>query len=286
MKSKLLTLTAILAVWTLVLSGCGKNNEDAALNEAIKLCLDNGWTHSLIHSQTAVYGECEFPSWVTCEDDLLRDGKCEFEPNTESIDTEEKRLAGCEENANSWIVDFENWEDISIEWEDEEEEEAGASFVRNGVAHYTKDGVNWKIDVECVADFVDWSISASLGDAVLENWTIDDVEVKVDWNGSSEIYSDEDLQAAVDKIVSYFNVDVEMREIFYQWDEESANQLSYCQELNPEVDECVFFKTNFYIPEQDAVMAWAFVPNTTLTDYEWYLWRSNGGEWTVLSAGY
>ena len=115
---------------------------------------------------------------------------------------------------------------------------------------------------------------------------IDDVEQKADWNWTSEIYSDEDLQAAVDKIVNYFDVKVEMQEITYQWDEESANQLNYCKELNPEVDECVFFKTNFYIPQQDAVMAWAFEPDTTLTDYEWYLGRTAGGEWNVLTAGY
>ena len=124
----------------------------------------------------------------------------------------------------------------------------------------------------------------------LDEGFIDDVEQKADWNGTSEIYSDEDLQAAVDTIMNTvnneWNVKVEMQELFYQWDEESANQLSYCQELNPEVDECVFFKTNFYIPEQDAEMAGAFEPNTTLTDYEWYLGRSNWGEWNVLTAGY
>lgn len=115
---------------------------------------------------------------------------------------------------------------------------------------------------------------------------IDDVEQKADWNWTSEIYSDEDLQAAVDKIVNYFDVKVEMQEIFYQGDEESASQLDYCKELNPEIDECAFFKTNFYIPQQDAVMAWAFEPDTTLTDYEWYLGRTAGGEWNVLTAGY
>ncbi len=119
---------------------------------------------------------------------------------------------------------------------------------------------------------------------------IDNVEQKADWNGTSEIYSDEELQAAVDTIMNTvdneWQVKVEMQEIFYQWDEESANQLSYCKELNPEVDECAFFKTNFYIPQQDAVMAWAFEPDTTLTDYEWYLGRTAGGEWNVLTAGY
>ena len=121
---------------------------------------------------------------------------------------------------------------------------------------------------------------------VPEEEFIDDVEQKADWNGTSEIYSDEDLQAAVDKIVNYFDIKVEMQEIFYQGDEESANKLDYCKELNPEVDECVFFKTNFFIPEQDAVMAGAFEPNKTLTDYEWYLGRTAGGEWNVLTAGY
>lgn len=124
----------------------------------------------------------------------------------------------------------------------------------------------------------------------LDQEYIGDVEIKTDWNGSSETYSDEDLQAAVDTIMNTVNnerqVKIEMKELFYQWDEESSNQLSYCKELNSEVDECVFFKTNFYIPEQDAVMAWAFEPNTTLTDYEWYLGRSNGGEWSVLTSGY
>lgn len=284
MKPNLLSLTVILAAWALVLSGCCKNNEDAALNEAIQLCLDNGWTHSLIHSQTATYGECAFPSWVTCEDNLLRDGECDFEPNTENIDTEEKRLAGCNENAESWIKDFEEWENINIDWKDEEE--GWASFVRNGVAHYNKGWTSWKIDIECVADFVDWSISTSFGEASLDDWTIDDIEVKLDWNGSSEVYSDEDLQAAVDKITNYLDVKVEFQQIFYQWDEESANQLSYCKKLNPEIDECVFFKTNFYVPEQDAVMAWALESNKTITDYEWYLGRTAGGEWNVLTAGY
>lgn len=289
MKSKLLSLTVVLAAWTLVLSGCCNNkNEDEALNEAIQLCLDNWWTHSLIHSQTAAYGECAFPSWVTCEDNLLRGGECDFEPHTENIDTEEKRLAGCEENAIGWIEDFEKWEDISINWEDESE--SGASFTRKWVVNYTKGWASWKIDVECVADFVDGSISASFGEAELDGETIDDVEVKVDWNGSSETYSDDELQAAVDTIMDTVNnkwdVKVEMRELAYQWDEESASQSSYCKELNSEVDECVVFKSRFYIPEQDAVMAWAFEPNTIIADYEWYLGRSNGGKWSVLTSGF
>ena len=39
-----------------------------------------------------------FPSGVGCEDDMVLNGECDYTPNTENIDTEEERLAGCEEN--------------------------------------------------------------------------------------------------------------------------------------------------------------------------------------------
>jgi len=70
----------------------------------------------------------------------------------------------------------------------------------------------------------------------VSNWEfIDDVEIKTDWNWSSEIYSDEDLQAAVDTIINTVNnewqVKVEMNEIFYEWDETATSNLEYCKEL-------------------------------------------------------
>ena len=171
MKLKLLSLTVVLSLWTLVLSGCCNNDTHG---ESKQFCLDNWWTYSVTTSQDEEYWECSFPSWISCRDDILLT-ECDFIPDTSSIDTEEKRLAGCEENAIGWIEDFENWENISISWEDESE--GGASFVRDGVVNYTKEWVNWEIDVECVADFVDGSISASFGDAVLDDWTNDNVEI-------------------------------------------------------------------------------------------------------------
>lgn len=124
----------------------------------------------------------------------------------------------------------------------------------------------------------------------IDDGFIDDVEQKTDWNGSSEVYSQEDLQAAVDAIMNVveneWEVKVEMQELFYAGDETSAANLEYCQSLDAEVAECAVFTTNFYIPAQDAQMAGAFEPNTTLTDYQWYLGRSNGWEWNVLTAGY
>lgn len=188
MKKRLLEV--VLSLCILALAGCGNNpevdnevaenevNENAALEQAVQDCLDKWWTHSLIHSQTAVYGECEFPSWVICDDDLLRSGECNYEVNTSSIDTEMKRIKGCEEITANYVEDNENGEVISIDWEPEEE--AWASFVRNWTVKYSKGWDNRKINVECIADFVDWSISVSEYTPSDESYVEEDEEEDTD----------------------------------------------------------------------------------------------------------
>ena len=161
---------ATLWVATLALAGCNCNcdnatNEDEVLNQRIEFCNELWGTHSLIHSPTAVYGECAFPSGVTCEDTILGTDECNYEPNLESIDTEEKRLAGCEENAQDWMADFvKDAKNINIQWGDESE--GLANFVRNGIVKYTRDWTDYTMNAECVADFVDGSISVSYDDEV------------------------------------------------------------------------------------------------------------------------
>ena len=157
---------------TLTLAGCNQNcncenptNENEALDNAIKYCNDHWGTHSYIHSPTAAYGECAFPSGVTCEDTILWTEECNYEPNLENIDTEEKRLAECTETVEWWMDNLVTWaENIDIEWWDESE--GWASFVRNGVIKYTKDWNDFEMNIECVADFVDGSVSISYDDEV------------------------------------------------------------------------------------------------------------------------
>ena len=165
---KKLWLLSVLWLAVLALAGCNckcnnETDEDEILNERIAYCNEHWGTHSLIHSPTAVYGECAFPSGVTCEDTTLGTDECNFEPNLESIDTEEKRLAGCTENAQQWMADFvKDAENIDIQRE--EESEGWASFIRNWVVKYTKDWADYTMNAECVADFVDGSISVSYDD--------------------------------------------------------------------------------------------------------------------------
>ena len=78
-------LFATLWLATLALAGCNSNcnntnNEDEVLNQRIAYCNEHWGTHSLIHSPTAVYGECAFPSGVTCEDTTLGTDECNYEP--------------------------------------------------------------------------------------------------------------------------------------------------------------------------------------------------------------
>lgn len=123
----------------------------------------------------------------------------------------------------------------------------------------------------------------------IDDGFIDDVEQKYDWNGSSEIYSQEDLQAAVDAIMNVVNnewqVKVEVNEIFYAGDDTAKSNLEYCQSFNPEITECAIFSTNFYIPAQNAQMAGAFEPDSNIEWWSWTLGKNSTGEWEVLTNG-
>ena len=171
-KSWLLLVALLLGALTLAWCNCncknGESEVDARLQQAMDYCLEHWGTHSLIHSQTAVYGECMFPSGIGCEDDMVLNGECDYTPNTENIDTEEERLAGCEESVQWWMRDMVEWaENVTVKWGDESE--GGASLVRNWVITYRKDRIWYAISVECVADFVDGSISVTYGDEIAED---------------------------------------------------------------------------------------------------------------------
>ena len=104
------------------------------------------------------------------------------------------------------------------------------------------------------------------------------------------LYTAEDLKAAEKTITEEgfgkMTVKVENVKLTYMGDEKATSELKYCQELDATVEECAVYESEFYIPQQDAQMAWAFEPDTTLTGYQWYLGRTKGGEWKILTMGY
>ena len=197
------------------------------------------------------------------------------------IHTVEWRIAACEDRV--WF--YLNTSDFISSWE--EEAEAWASFSRDG--RVTREWDWWIAEdvVNCYIDMVDWSVNIEFGDHYF-NW-----ELQAD-TSSNPLFSDEDLKAAEDYIVNEWfgkmGVRIENLKLTYLWDKKSLSELDYCKENWDTkwitVDECVVYESEFYIPDQDAVMAWAFEPDTTLTWYQWYLGRSKGWDWQYLTAGY
>lgn len=183
-----LSLCTLALVWCNSKCNCSKGNENESLDRATQVCIDKGWTHSLVHSQTAVYGECSFPSWVTCEDRTLAEWECYYEADISGINTEEKRLIGCQQNISDWIRDVEGWELNYITYEDESE--TWASLIRNFVISYSKDGNNWKMNAECVSDFVDWSLFVSYDEATIEDISIDENVNNIVENQSEESFEE------------------------------------------------------------------------------------------------
>ena len=128
-------------------------------NPASEYCIANGWTFEIVSSPTSIYGECTLPGGTKCEEWTYYNGECWVENNEEfktpefDLQTEEGRIAACEERAGFYL-NFNEW---TFTWEDESE--GWASFVRNGHVAYLKRGENAEDDVECVVDMVDWSVN-------------------------------------------------------------------------------------------------------------------------------
>ena len=113
--------------------------------------------------------------------------------------------------------------------------------------------------------------------------------------GSSKLYSREDMDEAIQTIMNEFNhwKGCEMHSIRYGSDQtcsESEN-LSWLQELENANDnketftECIMFESDFHSPkdEKDAV---AFNADFEYNDWQWWLARSEGGQWKLMTWGY
>lgn len=94
MKTRTLSLITLLAVWTLVLAWCenAENTEiqnEEPLNEAAEFCINNGWTHEIVTTETAVYWECTLEDWTVCEEWDYLEWRCPIAYVKESLDLSE-----------------------------------------------------------------------------------------------------------------------------------------------------------------------------------------------------
>ncbi|MCB6991552.1 hypothetical protein LI187_13810 [bacterium 210820-DFI.6.38] len=115
--------------------------------------------------------------------------------------------------------------------------------------------------------------------------------VKMDY-GTSSIYSKADMDAAIKIIMKEFEAfeGCELHSLSYVSDEkcntaENIAWMNQCKATDdPEVfTQCIAFDSNFHSPMMDSG---AWNPDEEYTDWEWWLARSDGGEWKLMTYGY
>lgn len=95
--------------------------------------------------------------------------------------------------------------------------------------------------------------------------------------GSSSIYSEEDMNAAIELIKEEFSTweGCELHDIFYSSDDEVneeniawMNELAKGQNLSPDFTQCIMFKSNFHSPKNGGG---AWNADEEYTDWQWCL---------------
>ena len=104
--------------------------------------------------------------------------------------------------------------------------------------------------------------------------------------GRSELYSQEELQAAVDVVLADFEQHESSRRLIrLEYDEElTLREAEYRAEHYGE-EAVIVLVTDFYV-KRSAVAVGALVPGSTCTDYQWILTRDPDGQWVVRDKGY
>ena len=108
--------------------------------------------------------------------------------------------------------------------------------------------------------------------------------------GTSDIYTQEDMEAAVAAIMNAFEneweVKCEMHKLAYAGDERSQQELPNVQlRSDAPYAQALVMLSDFHTPANPEE-AMAFEPDYEYTDYNWILGRTEGGEWAVIDWGY
>ena len=110
--------------------------------------------------------------------------------------------------------------------------------------------------------------------------------------GNSALYSEEDMNAAIQLIMDTFSTweGCELHSISYVSDEKCnseniawMNELAKANDLKEQFDQCILFQSDFHSPKENSG---AWEPDEEYTDWQWWLARSEGGPWILMTNGY
>ncbi len=122
-----------------------------------------------------------------------------------------------------------------------------------------------------------------------ENDTLRDIEISY---GTSSIYSRQDMDEAIEVIISEFSTweGCELHSISYSSDEfcnasniEWLDKLEEADDAGEHFTQCIMFTSSFHTPKYNAG---AWNPDEEYTDWQWWLARSEGGQWKFMTGGY
>ena len=104
-------------------------------------------------------------------------------------------------------------------------------------------------------------------------------------NVDSEIYSEEDINAAIDTIKKEFKNDRKgctLTEIYYAGDDSSKDHQDWANRNN--ADEVIVLQSSFDVDSSGG--DGSLNPNSTYNGWNWILVRTNGGQWQHVDHGY
>ena len=104
-------------------------------------------------------------------------------------------------------------------------------------------------------------------------------------NVNSEIYSQEDINAAIDTIKKEFMMNwggCTLTEIYYAGDDSSKDHQDWADRNN--ADEVIVLLSSFDVDSSGG--DGSLNPNSTYSDWNWILVRTYGGKWQHVDHGY
>lgn len=102
---------------------------------------------------------------------------------------------------------------------------------------------------------------------------------------SSEIYSDAEIESAIDVAIDYFNQNFEgctLTEITYLGDDQLDDWQEFVERNN--ADDVIVLISTFEVDASGG--DGSLNPNSTYTDWNWVLVRTDGGQWKHVDHGY
>ena len=116
-------------------------------------------------------------------------------------------------------------------------------------------------------------------------------EVNIDY-GTSSIYTEDEMNDAIELIKKEFNTwdGCKLHSISYSTDDECSesniewlNKIERANDNKETFTQCIMFTSNFHSPKEGGG---AWNADTEYTDWQWWLARSNGGKWKLMTWGY